>query len=49
MSAHWLRRNARKDNLDGPHGLLAKPSETEADVMDLRDPLKVMLAEAPLR
>lgn len=48
MTTHWLRRNARKDNLDGPHSLLAKPSETEADVMDLRNPLKAMLAEALL-
>jgi hypothetical protein len=49
VTTHWLRRNTGEDNLDGPHGLLAKPSETEADMMDLRDPLKAMLAEALLR
>ena len=48
VTTHWLRRNTRGDNLDGPHGLPAKPSETEAEVMDLRDPLKAMLAEALL-
>lgn len=48
MTPHWLRRNTREDNLDGPHGLLAKPGETEADVMDVRNPLKAMLAEALL-
>lgn len=49
MTLHWLRRNTREDNLDGPHGLLVKPGETEADMMDLRDPLKALLAEALLR
>ena len=49
MTAHWLRRNTREDNLDGPHGLLAKPGETETEMIGWRNPLKAMPAEALLR
>ena len=49
MTPHWLRRNTHEDNLDGPQGLPVKPSATEVDVVDARNPLKAMLAEALLR